>query len=250
MKPTLGIVGFGRFGRFAAFHLRDHLEISVFDSGPGMEEARKAGYRTGSLEEIAALSIVLLCVPISRFRDLLKEMAPHLKEGTLVADACSVKEVPVSEMRTLLPSHVEILGTHPLFGPRTAAQGLQGKKIVLCPVRVRHVPAIAAFLKRLGLTVLVSSPEAHDRAMASTQAVVHFLGKAFHSAGLGPAEMATPGYETLISLLGVVRTDTVELSRDLQTFNRFAGSVRERLIEAMMEVHENLKKSEKKESEL
>ena len=249
MKRTLGIVGFGRFGRFAALHLRDHFELSVFDNGPGMAEAREAGFRTGSIEDVAASSIVLLCVPISRLRDALRELAPHVREGTLVADACSVKERPVSEMKALLPSHVEILGTHPLFGPRTAAQGLQGKKIVLCPVRIRHLASVKGFLKGLGLTVLISSPEAHDRAMASTQAVVHFLGRAFHSAGLGPQEMATPGYETLINLLGVVQTDTAELSRDLQAFNRFAGPVRERLIEAMAEVHESLKKSEKKESE-
>ncbi len=240
MKRTMGIIGFGRFGRFAAFQLRDHFDLSVFDSGFGMEEARSMGFRTGSLEEVAKSSIVLLCVPISRIRSVLLELVPYLTGPSLVVDTCSVKEYPVSQMETILPPHVEILGTHPLFGPDSAAQGVQGKKIVLCPVRIQNLSGVERFLNGLGLNILVCSPEAHDRAMASTQVIVQFLGRAFLDMGLTRQEIATPGYDVLIDILKVVQSDTRQLFCDLQTFNRFAKEMREKLVASLLKVNQNL----------
>ncbi len=240
MKQTVGIVGFGRFGRFAAFHLRDRFVLSAYDSNNRLAEAREMGIPMEPLEEVAKSSVVLLCVPISQIRSLLMEMAPHVVENSLVADTCSVKCYPVSLMKTILPSHVQVIGTHPLFGPDSAAKGIQGKKIVLCPVRMRSLSGVESFLRRLGLNVLISSPENHDRLMASTQVVVQFLGRAFLELGLGRQDMATPGYETLISILDVVQNDTWELFRDLQTFNRFAKERREKLIESLITVNQKL----------
>ncbi len=83
------------------------------------------------------------------------------------------------------------------------------------------------------LHVFVCSPEAHDRGMASTQAIVQFLGRAFLQMGLTREEITTPGYDQLIRILEVVQNDTWELFRDLQNFNRFAGGMRQELIESL-----------------
>lgn len=240
MKRTMGIVGFGRFGRFAASCLRNHFDIVIFDREDRVEEAEHLAVRTGTLREVARCSIVLLCTPISSLPFALMEIAPHLAEGSLVVDTCSVKEYPVFLMKTLLPPHVSILGTHPLFGPDSAAKGLQGKKIALCPVRIRDLSGVEDFLKRLGLNVLVCSPLEHDQKMASTQAVVQFLGRAFLEMGLTHQSLATPGYETLISILEVVQNDTWGLFRDLQTFNRFSGHMRRKLVESLVTIDQEL----------
>jgi prephenate dehydrogenase len=240
MKQTMGIVGFGRFGRFAASHLRNYFDLSVFDRDDRLAEAQEIGVRIEPLQKVAKSSIVLLCVPISQIRSVLMEIVPHLVENSLVVDTCSVKGYPVFQMETILPSHVEILGTHPLFGPDSAARGLQGKKIVLCPIRIRDLSTVKSFLNRLGLNVLISSPQNHDRLMASTQVIVQFLGRAFLEIGLTRQDMATPGYETLINILDVVQNDTWELFRDLQTFNRFAKEMREKLIDSLTTVNQRL----------
>lgn len=229
----MGIVGFGRFGRFSAASLRDHFDLVIFDKEDRTKEASQLAVRAGSLKEVARCSIVLLCVPISKIQSALIEISPQLPEGSLVVDTCSVKEYPVSLMKTLLPPHVEILGTHPLFGPDSASGGLEGKKIVLCPVRIRDLTCVKGFLNHLGLNVLVCSPSEHDQKMASTQAIVQFLGRAFLEIELTHQTVSTPGYETLIGILEVVQNDTWELFRDLQTFNRFAGEMRRKLIESL-----------------
>lgn len=240
MKETIGIVGFGRFGRMAAAYLKDHFDLMVYDREACDGAAKRLGVRTAPLGDVARCSVVVLCVPISQIQSVLEEIAPHLVERALVLDTCSVKEYPVSMMRAILPDTVEILGTHPLFGPDSAARGLEGKKIVLCPVRLENLRRVELFLRRLKLRVLVCSPEAHDRTMASTQAIVQFLGRAFLEIGLTHEPMATPGYDQLIKILEVVQHDTWELFHDLQNFNRFACEMRLKLIESLTQMDQRL----------
>lgn len=233
MKRTMGIVGFGRFGRLAATHLKDHFDLVVHDRKDCREAAARLDVPTGSLRDVASRSIVVLSVPISQMKSTLREIAPHLSQGALVVDTCSVKEYPVSLMKSILPSTVELLGTHPLFGPDSAADGLNGKKIVLCPVRMNNFRQAVVFLRRLRLHVMVCLPEEHDREMACTQAIVQFLGRAFLEMGLTNKAMATPGYDRLIRILEVVQHDTWELFRDLQNFNQHAITMRQELIETL-----------------
>lgn len=236
----MGIVGLGRFGRLAAAYLRDHFDLMIYDREDCLEAAGQLGVRIGSLKDVASRSVIVLCVPISKIPPVLKEISPYLVERTLVVDTCSVKEYPVSMMKAILPGYVDILGTHPLFGPDSAAHGLQGKKIVLCPVRVENLRRVVLFLRRLKLRVFVCSPEAHDRRMATTQAIVQFLGRAFLEMELTHEAMVTPGYERLIRILEVVQNDTWELFLDLQNFNRFAGGMRQRLIESLTMIDQRL----------
>jgi len=240
MKKTLGIIGFGRFGRLAAIHLRHHYDVMVFDREDCSDPAAQLGVRTEALKHVASCPVVILCVPISSIRSVLEEMAPHLKTGALVADTCSVKEYPISVMKAVLPPYVAILGTHPLFGPDSAATGIEDKKIILCPVRLKNLGKVSDFLKNLGLRVLVSSAEDHDLAMASTQAIVQYLGRAFMKMDLGCPTMATPGFEQLIQIVEVVQNDTLELFYDLQSHNRFAREMRQKLITALRAIDQNL----------
>ena len=140
----IGIVGFGRFGRFAAEILRKDFPVSVFDrkipSGQG-------GVHFATLGEVARKPCLLLCVPISQVERVCRRLGPLLTPGQLVMDTCSVKEAPLRLMLDLFPESVEVLGTHPLFGPETGRHGIAGLEVVLCPGRgnrtgkVETVPA-------------------------------------------------------------------------------------------------------------
>ena len=134
MSKEIALIGYGRFGRLAARYLSRDFRVRIADSRKGERVDR--GAQRVSLEEAASKPIVILAVPISQLRAVLAEIAPSLQPGTLVIDVCSVKEQPVRWMRSLLPRSVSILGTHPLFGPDSAARGLKGHTIALCPVRI------------------------------------------------------------------------------------------------------------------
>jgi prephenate dehydrogenase len=128
-------------------------------------------------------------------------------------------------MTELLPSHVDIVATHPLFGPQSAKAGLQGLRLVVCPVRGDRHEKVAAFGRSLGLTVTVTSPEEHDAEMAYVQALTHLIGRALVNIGIPDEQLKTQSYQHLLELCGLIGADTFELFTAIQTQNPFAADV-------------------------
>ncbi len=92
----IGIIGYGRFGQFAAERLRKDFQVVVYDR----KRVRcPRGIRAGSLEEVASRPLLLLCVPISQISKTCLEIKPYLTPGQLIIDTCSVKEKPASRNR-------------------------------------------------------------------------------------------------------------------------------------------------------
>ncbi|MGY3413004.1 prephenate dehydrogenase/arogenate dehydrogenase family protein (plasmid) [Bradyrhizobium sp. 155] len=115
---------------------------------------------------------------------------------------------PIEVMRAELPSFVEIVGTHPLFGPGSARNGIAGLKIALCPVRGRSVLKIGAFLRcMLGLTVHIVSREEHDREAAIVQGITHLVAKVLVRMEPLPRRLTTASFDHLIQATEMVRHD-------------------------------------------
>ena len=150
MIKSVGIIGFGRFSQLSAKYLKRYFRVYVNDCFNKKIEAKDMGVFFSSFEKCATQDVVLLCVPISEFEDIVKKLVPFIKKESLVIDVCSVKEKPVKIMRQVLPKKCECIGTHPLFGPDTDEDGLNGKKIVLCPIRTNRLTQIKKFLSEIG----------------------------------------------------------------------------------------------------
>ncbi|MBM3804616.1 MAG: prephenate dehydrogenase [Acidimicrobiia bacterium] len=226
-RVDIGIIGYGRFGQFAAKRLQEDFRVVVYD--PRRVRCSKGVHR-GTLEEVATRPVLLLCVPISAISVSCLQIKPYLTPGQLIIDTCSVKEKPLQEMARLLPKFVEILGTHPLFGPDSARNGIRGLTIVLCPVRCRRVSKIKSWLERKGLKVFVTTPAKHDLEMAKTQALFHFLARGMAETGIRVGRLSTPGPAKLFDDFRDVRNDSLQLFQDLHRLNRYAPAVRKQLI--------------------
>jgi prephenate dehydrogenase len=240
---NLGLIGFGHFGQFAAKHLRQRLNLVVWDARDLRKRAAAVGVRWGSREEAAAQEFVLLAVPVSALRACLEQIAPHLNPGALLMDCCSVKVRPVEWMLEAAPEDVEVLGTHALFGPQSGRAGVAGLKVVLCPVRTRRLDLVRRFLEEMGLVVEVAGPEEHDRAMAATQALAQFVGRGLIQAGIQDGPLKTPTFDRLLRLAEMLRTDAPELFRDMHRLNPFAAAERRKLLEALIRLHNQLESS-------
>ena len=116
----IGIIGFGRFGKLTARYLAEDFEVLVYHRTDKSTEIKKCGASTASLEEVCRQKIVILCVPISKLQEVLVEIGPLLKEGTVVVDVCSVKVFPVQWMQAALPETVSILATKTQRRPTAA----------------------------------------------------------------------------------------------------------------------------------
>jgi prephenate dehydrogenase len=153
-------------------------------------------------------------------------------------------------MARLLPRFVEILGSHPLFGPDSGRHGIRGLKIVLCPVRCRRVSKVKAWLEAQGLDVIVTTPARHDFEMAKTQALFHFLARGVAETGIRVGRLSTPGPAKLFDDFRDVQNDSMQLFQDLHRINRFAPSVRQQLIECLTRLDAELSDSAQQTAKL
>ncbi|MGX9350948.1 prephenate dehydrogenase/arogenate dehydrogenase family protein [Shimia sp. W99] len=225
---SLGLVGFGAFGKLVARELGAHFDLVVSDPayvGAVLEDGR--AFAMGELEEIAACDVVVLAVPVARMAHLCEKLGPMLRPGTLVLDVGSVKLGPMQVMEEHLPRDVEIIGTHPLFGPQSAQGGVAGRKIALCPLRGTRWRVVAAFLRRLGLEVIVTTPEAHDRDAATVQGLTHLIAKVLSDLGPLPERMTTASFDLLRDAIAMVKDDPPTVLHAIEAANPFAAEVRD-----------------------
>ncbi len=228
---SLSIIGFGQFGQLAARHLKAHFDVLVHDAALGAEAAARAmdvGF--GSLEAAAECEVVVVAVPVPAMEGVFEALAPRLRPGALVIDVGSVKMLPVSWMMAHLPAHVDLVATHPLFGPQSARGGLAGLRFVVCPVRGERHEQVATFGRSLGLAVTVTTPEEHDREMAYVQALTHLIGRSLVNLSIPDEQLKTPSYQHLLELCSLIGADTFELFTAIQTQNPFAADVVEAFV--------------------
>ncbi|WP_036302226.1 prephenate dehydrogenase/arogenate dehydrogenase family protein [Methylobacterium sp. 77] len=227
-SSPVGIIGFGAFGRLIAQHLGRHFPLRAYD--PALpQHGSDDGATLGTLAEVAACPVVVLAAPVSNLAEVVSAIAPLLRHGALVLDVGSVKMVAAQIMAEGLPDHVDIVATHPLFGPQSARSGLKGLKIAICPIRGQGGVRVAAFLRKcLGLDVILTDPEAHDRAAASVQGLTHLIAKVFVEMEPLPTRMTTRSFDLLMQAVGMVRHDAPEVFDAIERANPYAADVRHR----------------------
>jgi prephenate dehydrogenase len=232
---TVGLIGFGRIGRLLTRHFARDARIFVSDVKLDARAVRALGAAPATLAEACAQDVVVLCVPMAAFEGVTRRIKGLLRPGALVVDVCSVKEHPVRAMKRHLPRSVSLLATHPNFGPDSAADSLKGRKIVLCRVRMKDADyrRAKAALTRKGLEVVEMTPREHDRRMASSLVLTHFIGRALVAYGAKPTGVDTEGYKRLLRILETVQNDSWQLFADMNRFNGFAAPMRRRFLAAM-----------------
>ena len=242
----IGIIGFGRFGKLVSHYLSRDLDVFVYTRSDKSSEIIRTGAQPASLETVCRQDIVIPCVPISIFRDNLKTIAPLLKPDSLVIDVCSVKEYPVQWMSTELPESVSILATHPMFGPDSAADSLQDRKICLCRVRVpeKQYHKIKNYLASKGLIVIEATAREHDEQIATSLSLTHLIGRTLSECGASPLDIDTEGYKRLLRILEVVERDTWQLFQDMHHYNPYAKKKRNEFMEIMEDINSRLEQAE------
>ena len=238
----IGIIGFGRFGKLTARYLAEDFDVLVFNRTNKSAEIKKTGARNASLKAVCQQKIVILCVPISTFKEVLVEIGPLLNEDSVVVDVCSVKVYPTQWMEASLPETVSILATHPIFGPDSAADSLKGRKIFLSPIRIskKQYQKIKTYLASKELVLIESTPENHDEQIAISLALTHYIGRTLSEFGAAPLEIDSEGYKRLLHILEVVEHDTWQLFYDMHRYNPYAQQKRTAFMQAMQKINDQI----------
>ncbi|MFF0952226.1 prephenate dehydrogenase/arogenate dehydrogenase family protein [Rhizobium leguminosarum] len=237
-KISIGLLGYGNFGKLLLRNLAEDFSVQVFDPDPN-------AFTNGSVEfssfaQVAKSDVVIIATPVNRLSDVVSQLAPLLKKGALVMDVGSVKVLPAKIMAENLPSHVDIICTHPLFGPQSAVRGLSGLKIALFSLRGTRLAVVTRYLRCLGLVPLLTTAESHDRDMAVAQGLTHLIAKGLSQLEPLPSVLTTRSFDLIKSAAEMVRDDSPKVFAAIQTQNPYAKAVRAKFLAILREFDEGV----------
>ncbi|HJO92611.1 MAG TPA: prephenate dehydrogenase [Victivallales bacterium] len=245
-RLNIGIIGYGNFGKLMTYHLSKFHNIYVYDKNinPKVKLPEKVHFT--NLDKITDCKILIIAVAMGAFESVVKSIHNRLKPGTLIMEVTSVKIRPLEILEKYLSDDIEILGTHPLFGPQSTKDGIKGRKIALFPVRCSSTECIKKFLfDKLKLKILEMSPEQHDKEMAQVQALSHFVGHAFKKINLTDYKTNTATYNHLLTARDIVANDSDDLFNTIQNENPYASDMRNRFLDAIQATQEEILKCKK-----
>ncbi|WP_459201351.1 prephenate dehydrogenase [Methanococcus sp. CF] len=224
-----GTDGLGKW--FASFLKNRGYDVIVSgrDVIKGKEVEKELGvtYTNNNINAAKKGDIVIISVPINVTESVIKDVAPHVREGSLLMDITSIKERPAKLMNELSKSGVFVLPTHPMFGPETPS--LNRQVVILTPIEKEKNPffeKVKDFLEIEGAKVIVVSPKEHDKIMGVVQGLTHFvyisLGSTLKDLGIDIKEsrnFASPIYELMINIIARIIGQNPYLYADIQMHN-------------------------------
>jgi prephenate dehydrogenase len=251
------IGGYGGMGRiFASLFKGEGFDVVI--SGPTESKGRKSeeelsvAYVRDNASAVADADVVVVSVPIDQTVPVIKEVAPHLKKGSLIMDDTSIKREPCEAMKKFCGKDVEILGTHPIFGPR--AGKIDGQVFVLTPVREGPwSKKVRDILIKHKVKIHESTPEKHDEVMAVVQGLTHFayisLGKTLKDLDFDIKDSrnySSPIYEMMLDIIGRIIGQDPRLYAEIQMRNSKILEVHKAFLKTTKELAETIRKKDEK----
>lgn len=206
------------------------------------EEFRKRGHtvlvsnkeKTNNIELAQKGDLVIVTVPIPKTEEVLKEVIPHLKEGSLLTDFTSIKQKPLEMMKSSKSSYV---GGHPLFGP---VKYLENNDFILTPGR-GDFTWYQNLLQSLGLNVAIMTAKEHDEHMAVMQCLTHFSNLSFASLlrKMNMKEnLSTPAYRLRIKAIRKMLLQDVLMISEIQFWNELSKDMADSYLQSVKELQQ------------
>lgn len=234
---SIGIIGYGHFGVFLAELAAQFLPEAKVRIHSSRFMPDSTTFFT--LAETCASDIVIPACAISALEKTIMEITPLLSTHTVLVDVCTVKMHP-ARLFEPLRGKVPFMLTHPMFGPQSfmkLGNTLKGLRIVITDHTLppEAYGAVRGFFEGLGLAVVEMTAEAHDRALAETLFLTHYLAQVATAAGIVRTSIDTPSFGFFMDAVESVREDT-KLFSDVYRFNPFCQRTIARLEQAEQEV--------------
>lgn len=225
-RQTIGIIGFGRFGALLAELLTKDFDLVISDERDLSESVKALGYTWSDLTSVMQQETVFIAIPISRMPGLLEKISDLCHPGQLFIDVASVKTRIRDWMLNALPESVQILNTHPMFGP-DSYQRDRDLRLVFCPSRIdpKREANWRNIFQSWGCRIIDISVEEHDRQAARSQGITHFMGRVMNGMKIQPTEVDTHGFRQVHHVVEQTCQDTEELFHDLQFYNPYTAKM-------------------------
>lgn len=230
----IGIIGGqGKFGQWLVnFFQNLNYEVLVSDIDTKLTNR----------QVVEKSEVVIFSVPISKSVEVIEEVAPYSREGTLWMDVTSLKTRPVEAM---LKSKASVIGMHPMFKPTISAKG---QVIILCPVRAGEwLEWLQPILENSGAKVKIMIPQEHDEMMALIQGGTHIpliaAGYALKRLGVNltdSLDIASPIYRMRLEMIGRILGGDPELYAEIAVLNSNTSKIVSNLLVAVQSLLHSL----------
>ncbi len=258
VKMNVGIIGGSDgLGKTLIYYFRDEFEVYITgrDHKKGRQVAKEMGVSyIESNEELANISdLLVVSVPIQHTCDVIREVAPFMKSGSVMVDVTSVKEGPSKTMAEVLPDTVEYIPTHPVFGPRTTR--LDNQVIVLtADKKGRWYRKVYDYLAGKNMRIIETSAEKHDFMMSIVQVLTHFsfisTASAIEKLKVNISETEdyeSPIYNLMIDMIARIVSQNPYLTYNIQSMNENGDKIRNTFADAVTELRDVINNNDEDE---
>ena len=234
----VSIIGFGRFGAMLHALLTKGFEVDVYDKNP----VDNAEVNEVSLEEALKNDTIFIAVPIRDFEDLVVDISTRIQSGKTIIDVCSVKVFPKKVMIDNLPEKIDIIATHPLFGPDSLKDS--GSAMTMEAVRdsFERYNFWKNYFESQNIIIEEISADEHDMMAARSQGLTHFVGRVIDDFGTNQTRIDTEGYKALHKLVNQTCNDSWDLFEDIQNYNPYTKKMISELNGSFKKISEIIEK--------
>ena len=246
---NVGIIGGSDgLGKTLIYYFRDEFDVYITGRDHNKGQAVADELNVNYIESNAGLAnvsdMLIISVPIQHTCDVIREVAPFMKEGSVMVDVTSVKEGPSKTMAEALGKNVEYIPTHPVFGPRTT--DLKNQVIVLtADKKGKWYDKIYNYLESKNMRVIETTAEKHDFMMSIVQVLTHFsfisTASAIEKLKVDLTETEdyeSPIYNLMIDMIARIVSQNPYLTYNIQSMNTNGPKIRNTFTDAAIELRD------------
>ncbi len=241
MINTVGIIGYGNFGKF--LHELGQRFFPQIEFRVHSRRSEPDGETFFDLKTAAQSDIVIISAGIAEYEERMVAVLEHAFAETILIDVATVKK-HTSELCHKHCGGKKFISIHPMFGPESYKKyrgDVSGFRIVVTDYALKNdtYQMLKAQFAAFGFNIIEMSADEHDKRLAETLFLTHYIGRSIIEAGFSRTDIDTLSFQFLMDAVESVKDDE-DLFADVYHFNPYCKAVAERFHSAQEKVYQRL----------
>ena len=134
--------------------------------------------------EISNIDLVIICTPMSEYKELIPKLNHHLNSKCLITDVGSTKKNIINLKNKLLDKKLDWISSHPIAGSEVSGPEYGNKNLFLnkwCVIirekkdKSKKINLLKKFWKKIGSKVIIMNSNDHDKIFSITSHLPHLI---------------------------------------------------------------------------